>query len=581
MLAFFIPIVFWDLGINSLEIKTYIARILVAIGLVFFLYDYLKQPHKIAIPSHSTTYTSLLTLLYITFKLIYSEYQETLIWMDLVLSILLFFVFYSYLKEPDFFDRLIFIISASSSIVSCYYLLQKLGLDPIFWYNPDGTPSGSTFANRNLMVFNLLLSTPYCLFLATSEKLNRKYYGKLFLAINVIAILFSNSRVSLGIIAITTPIYIFYCSSLGLFTNRTKKTFFSLLLTFGGLGFVAFSFWISKLSKPELIMLTHARTQVWSDAWKMVLSSPWFGNGPGSFINIFPKFRSGELGYYFPLNHQIDHSHNEYLEIMLDYGIVGFLLFTIFFISVLGFRIDKIFLKNQNNRVLIFALMSVINGLFFSFFGEASRTLFCTYTFFISLSIFAYYKRPYTHNIQSSIAFRIAIALVLLFFTLFTIKYSTQSLMSNIYTKRSIIASKDQPNFDLAFKSINRAITINPKNSYAYFQRAHLYMTIDSVKLAYSDYQTTQTIRPFTPLLHYNLGIVLLKLGDTSSAINEFGLESGLHPTFQPLIYNLVSVLYQKQRYQMSLDFCNQLLSINPQHEYGIKMHELLLSHLK
>lgn len=55
----------------------------------------------------------------------------------------------------------------------------------------------------------------------------------------------------------------------------------------------------------------------------------WFGSGAGTFYSIFPQYRPAESrGYY-------DHAHNDYVEILTDYGIIGASLFGLLALSSL------------------------------------------------------------------------------------------------------------------------------------------------------------------------------------------------------------------------------------------------------
>lgn len=55
----------------------------------------------------------------------------------------------------------------------------------------------------------------------------------------------------------------------------------------------------------------------------------WLGSGAGTFYTIFPQYRPTESrGYY-------DHAHNDYVEILTDFGVIGFSLFALLIISTL------------------------------------------------------------------------------------------------------------------------------------------------------------------------------------------------------------------------------------------------------
>jgi O-antigen ligase len=60
------------------------------------------------------------------------------------------------------------------------------------------------------------------------------------------------------------------------------------------------------------------RTQAARDALPIVRDFPVFGTGGGSFYNVFLSYRPPEYGYTY-----VDHTHNDYVEIAADFGLLG------------------------------------------------------------------------------------------------------------------------------------------------------------------------------------------------------------------------------------------------------------------
>jgi O-antigen ligase len=59
------------------------------------------------------------------------------------------------------------------------------------------------------------------------------------------------------------------------------------------------------------------RISIWRDAWKMICTHPWFGQGAGSFQWAFPAYETMEP------DRPAVFAHNDYLQILAEYGIVG------------------------------------------------------------------------------------------------------------------------------------------------------------------------------------------------------------------------------------------------------------------
>jgi O-antigen ligase len=73
------------------------------------------------------------------------------------------------------------------------------------------------------------------------------------------------------------------------------------------------------------------RTQAARDALPMVRDFPVFGTGGGSFYNAFQGYRLPEYGYSY-----LDHTHNDYVEIATDYGLVGLGILATLVVLTLG-----------------------------------------------------------------------------------------------------------------------------------------------------------------------------------------------------------------------------------------------------
>ncbi len=72
---------------------------------------------------------------------------------------------------------------------------------------------------------------------------------------------------------------------------------------------------VSEGGKSESV---EARTEAARTALGIVNDFPLFGTGGGSFYNVFLSYRTPDYGYSY-----IDHTHNDFVEIAADYGLLG------------------------------------------------------------------------------------------------------------------------------------------------------------------------------------------------------------------------------------------------------------------
>ncbi|PPC74968.1 hypothetical protein C4K68_23640 [Pokkaliibacter plantistimulans] len=63
---------------------------------------------------------------------------------------------------------------------------------------------------------------------------------------------------------------------------------------------------------------TETRVEVNEYAYQMFLDHPWAGIGAGGFYSSFPAYRQFDVGPAF-----FDHAHNDYLEFLIERGVIG------------------------------------------------------------------------------------------------------------------------------------------------------------------------------------------------------------------------------------------------------------------
>lgn len=75
---------------------------------------------------------------------------------------------------------------------------------------------------------------------------------------------------------------------------------------------------LATMRSPQVAELAGLRVDVLRDSRAMLAERPVLGWGLGTFEHVYPQFRS------FYTNHVVQHAHNDYLEFLLETGIVGF-----------------------------------------------------------------------------------------------------------------------------------------------------------------------------------------------------------------------------------------------------------------
>lgn len=98
------------------------------------------------------------------------------------------------------------------------------------------------------------------------------------------------------------------------------------------------------------------RLQVWEDSWKIFRDFWLTGSGFGTFIAIYPLYRTvpGEAIY--------DHAHNDYVELLTSGGVIGFALVAWFVIAIFVHGLKM--LRRRRDRYAILLTIGALSGIF-------------------------------------------------------------------------------------------------------------------------------------------------------------------------------------------------------------------------
>ncbi|MBY0443982.1 MAG: O-antigen ligase family protein [Burkholderiales bacterium] len=114
--------------------------------------------------------------------------------------------------------------------------------------------------------------------------------------------------------------------------------------------------------QPHIEESVEERTLPLSYATRAVNDYFWTGSGAGTFYSIFPQYRpANSKGYY-------DHAHNDYVEILTDYGVIGASFFVLLALSSLWRVIKTIQIRKHPvaRGIALGALMAMLEILLHS-----------------------------------------------------------------------------------------------------------------------------------------------------------------------------------------------------------------------
>jgi len=561
-LVFLVPIVISPSTFFLSDIKNEIIRY-GTLAILASLAVGMASRQKFRLPYYPILISSILVCGFRFYSSFYNEYVDWVVFLDGCISILLFNCVLLLLRDRHDINNLFRVWVVSSVFVCTYYLVQRLGLDPIQVIDDNQDKLGSFFGNRNFMAYFLLCLFPNSLYLMHQTKDSSKFVWMLCSGMILFTLIASGSRSAQLFLILSVPLYVgyFLYSSSKLRDKRTTHiVFVGLLLVYAVAGAYFFHRLLG-MSVPALDELSHWRIGIWNDAIKMVFEKPWIGFGEGSFRPNYPAFRTNELGSVLYFSDPIFHSHNVYLELLIEGGVLGFLLFGALLLTGSGvMSVDRRLYQSRKN-LAFFSAMSLFGCSFFAITGEISNVLFCTFFSWISLAVFYNSISGREHVIIYSrckhfVFFSFAVV-ILLFFLGATFFYGAR-LASNIQFKKGTdIINNNKAPLE-AKKHFVKALEHQPENIGAMYQLALLEMQDRKYQKALHYFAEIQKFNPYFEAVHVNKGVAYFRLGEYKKAIQNFLVFARIYPTFKESAFFLALAYYKNGDYEASLEWCTK-----------------------
>jgi putative inorganic carbon (HCO3(-)) transporter len=209
-----------------------------------------------------------------------------------------------------------------------------------------------TFINRNTFAGYLLMVIPLSVgFLFSREVIQEGRLrgwrhqlvtldGKTLLIgfsviVMILGLLFSASRMGIASLLLSFTLIIFLFRS-----PQKEKRFSRSLILILGLA-ILWSAWIGLDAVISRFFTSSEdfkmRWRIWVDTFQMIKDFPLFGSGLGTFLQVFPIYRS------FHIRGLVTHSENDFLQLLSEVGILGtgllvILFFFLFFKAFSGIR---------------------------------------------------------------------------------------------------------------------------------------------------------------------------------------------------------------------------------------------------
>lgn len=252
--------------------------------------------------------------------------------------ILLFFLVQKIVRTRFRLKLMLWVLAATSFLATTYGYLQYVDMGFIEW---GQSVLIASFGNKNFFVGYLVLTTPvlFGALLAFRKLPYRILLGGLGLFQGYMVLVTGTRTGFLGLLIgglLFLVLFAFYHWRRRSPDRRQTEILGVLAAMLVG-GIVAYGIVPSHLVRRmgEAFDLQQGTGRVrwimWTGSSRAAEDAPWLGHGHGVFQQVFPNYRP-TFYHRFRVSHNTRHSHNEYLEVLMETGTVGLALFLLLFV---------------------------------------------------------------------------------------------------------------------------------------------------------------------------------------------------------------------------------------------------------
>jgi len=294
------------------------------------------------------------------------------------------------------------------------------------------------------------------------------------------------------------------------------------------------------------------RLKMWESTWHMSQDNFLFGVGAGNWkISVLPYYNAN-----FGSNYQNwRRPHNDFLWVLSEKGIFGFILYLMIFVIIAYYGIKVILRESDKDKFILAALIiSGIGGYFIVAMvtfplERINHQIYLT--IMMSVIISMYYKSLGKSAYGEKLYKGLLIGIIIL--SVGSIYYSSIMIKSEIYGQK-LVAAKNAEKWKKVVLYADKAITpLTTIDSYS--MPIHLHRGVANVKLnnrkeAFEDFKIALNNFPTQIAVLNNLAIVSAEMNNLDNSIMYFKKALEIYPNYKMSSFNLVKAYYKNKEYE-------------------------------
>ena len=250
------------------------------------------------------------------------------------------------LRSSERRRKVLIVLTVFGFAVSVFAILQRLTYNgKMYWIRPVSpyiAPYGP-YGNYNHFAgfVELILPLPLAYLLFARINFEQRILWLIGVILMAVALILSGSRggvLALGVELLTMMLIAVWAQRQGLqaeFNLAGNKliaggALAAVLLLVAWIGYEPLSqrFSLLRQGTGEYSLVT--RTEYWRGAWRMIQDHPVTGVGLGAFPTAYPAYGRSSVK-----NERLEHTHNDYLQLLTDAGLIGGLIGVWFLVELL------------------------------------------------------------------------------------------------------------------------------------------------------------------------------------------------------------------------------------------------------
>ncbi len=283
------------------------------------------------------------------------------------------------------------------------------------------------------------------------------------------------------------------------------------------------------------------RVVFYEGAWNAFLASPIIGNSIGNFEVFLPKFR---LPSYWMTRSEdiVPHAHNEFLEILSETGILGFVFFIAIFVFLFIYISKSLRVLNEQYRLYVITFTSCIVAVLVDNLASLNlRTIPVAVCFWIVVAVLLRAVNSSSRNISFSlpiVVYRLRwlpYAGLIFFLAWYVPIVLTKSKAEKNVLDGELFRFKNMNNEAIA--SYQDALRYVPGHPVALFSLAATLNNVGNYREMREHANHLLADYPWYPKAHLLSAISSFELGDTNAGLDELAKEMKLANTPQTYYY--------------------------------------------